>query len=75
MSRWIEYRRAHVRIDFVPIVKVMQPPPYVGWTVAAYTDTQTKAVVSRRDVAQKLQDRLRLSPGVAQKVKTQLAVG
>lgn len=59
VTRWIEYEPEHVRIVFVPIAKVGEPPPYVGWKVFAFIDTKAERTLTRDEAERRLQGRIK----------------
>jgi hypothetical protein len=59
VTRWIEYEPEHVRIVFVPIARVGEPPPYVGWKVFAFIDTKAERTLTRDEAERRLQGRIK----------------
>jgi hypothetical protein len=57
VARIIEYQPEGVRIAFIPIAKVTEPPPYTGWTVIGYIDTKADTKMSKDEVAERLKGR------------------
>jgi hypothetical protein len=57
VTRIIEYWPENVRIAFAPIAKLTEPPPYVGWTLIGYIDTNTETTMSRYQAAERLKTR------------------
>jgi hypothetical protein len=59
VTRWIEYEPEHVRIVFVPISRVGEPPPYVGWKVFGFVDTRAESTLTRDEAERRLQGRIK----------------
>jgi hypothetical protein len=55
VTRWIEYKRSHVKIMFYPDCRVGDPPPYSAWRVIGYINTQLDASISAEEATQLLQ--------------------
>jgi hypothetical protein len=58
VTRFVEYRPQNVKIAFVPIGKMGDPPPYLGWKVIGYIETSTNSKISNRVAAKLLEPRL-----------------
>jgi len=59
VTKWIVYRKEHVRATYLPDANFGDPPPYDRWKLIAFQDTRTNGVLRPTEVARRLRGRER----------------
>ncbi len=54
VTRWLIYKKAQVRVWFVPDAKVGIPPPYKAWKFSTFQDESTQKGISADEVERRL---------------------
>ena len=60
VTRWLVYKKEHVRATYLPDVAVGTPPPYNRWKLVGFQDERNNAVLQASEVVARLKGRLRL---------------
>jgi hypothetical protein len=53
VTRWLDYKKAHVRFEFLANGRVGDPPPYT-WKYLGAIDPRTKKVLDRTEIHKRL---------------------
>jgi hypothetical protein len=54
VTRIVEYRPENVKIAFIPVSKVGDPPPYLAWKVIGYIDINSNTKMSNEEALTRL---------------------
>jgi hypothetical protein len=54
VTRIVEYRPENVKIAFIPVGKVGEPPPYYAWKIIGYIDINTNTKMLSEEAAARL---------------------